>query len=162
MDFSYFKPDFTPRQMFEKGVLGGWYHRPIYSSVLKKNIKPDYSKFDFLNGIPKNKLENTVYDKTLNYYKVKAGQSLEFWEEKGWIQPIDPRGWIQWYCNFHNGRRSYDDKRQINRALRILLRFGQRKMTPAIKQTLLHWGWNPEKDHTEYIKLIKLNGWARN
>ena len=38
-----------------------------------------------------------------------------FWENKGWINKIDPYGWFHWYFMYWLGRRSQDDKRQINR-----------------------------------------------
>jgi len=28
--------------------------------------------------------------------QVKAGQDQAFWEDKGWIDKQDPRGWFQW------------------------------------------------------------------
>ena len=31
----------------------------------------------------------------MNKYKVKRGTSLRFWENKGWINSIDPFGWFQ-------------------------------------------------------------------
>lgn len=161
-DYPYFKPDLTPRQMFCKGIYGGCYFRPIYSSVTKKRYGDDWKDFKCLTSVPKDKFLLTSYDKSKNYYKVKAGQTLEFWEEHGWIKPIDPRGWIQFYCNFYEGRRSYDDVRQIKRAMGVLVRFGQNKnMTPKIKQTLLQWGFDPEKDHTKYIADIKKYGWLK-
>ena len=49
----------------------------------------------------------------VNKYGVKCGTSLRFWENKGWINKIDPYGLFQWY--FRLGRRSKDDERQINR-----------------------------------------------
>ena len=34
------------------------------------------------------------YDVGLNKSGVKCGTSLRFWEDKGWINPIDPYGWF--------------------------------------------------------------------
>ncbi len=154
-----FRPDYTPQQMFKLGTYGGSYFRPIYSSVAKKNISGDWKEFSYLK---KNPNDSPVYDPKKNYYKVKAGQTLEYWQKKRWIKAPDYRGWIQFYCRFHKGRRIPEvDNYQIKRALKVLLRFGQRKtLTPKIKQTLLHWGWNPDKDHTKYIEQIKKNKWA--
>ena len=50
----------------------------------------------------------------MNKYGVKCGTSLRFWENKGWINKIDPYGWFQSYFRCWSGRRSKDDKRQIN------------------------------------------------
>ena len=30
----------------------------------------------------------------VNYFKIKSGLSQEEWEEKGWINEQDPRGWF--------------------------------------------------------------------
>ena len=51
----------------------------------------------------------------VNKYGVKCGTSLTFWENKSWINKIDPYSWFQWYFSYCLGRRSEDDKRQINR-----------------------------------------------
>lgn len=37
------------------------------------------------------------YDVDVNKYKVKCGGTLDMWESSGWISPIDPYGWFQWY-----------------------------------------------------------------
>ena len=34
------------------------------------------------------------YDVNVNKYGVKCGTSLRFWENKGWINEIDPYGWF--------------------------------------------------------------------
>ena len=55
------------------------------------------------------------YAVNLNKYGVKCRTSLRFWENKGWINEIDPYGWFQWYFMYWLGRRSEGDKRKINR-----------------------------------------------
>lgn len=126
-DHPEFRPDYTPKQLFQQGTLDGMYFRPIYSNITNKNYKDDYKEFEFLKGIPIKKLNNGSWDPTINKYKTHASLPLSYWEEHNWIHPQDPRGQLQWYCRFYTGRRTYDDKRQIARALRVLLRFGQKK-----------------------------------
>ena len=59
----------------------------------------------------------------VNKYGVKCGTTLRIWEIKGWINKIDPYGWFRWYFRYWLGRRSKDDKRQINRWKKIVSRF---------------------------------------
>ena len=49
----------------------------IHGRNLFKNIDAKFYASDY-------------YDKNLNKYKVKTGASLRFWENKGWINEIDP------------------------------------------------------------------------
>ena len=140
-DHPEFKPDLTPRQIFQLGSFGGTYWRPIHSSITGRNYANEHRKFDFLADIPDNvmTLPWSDYDKNINRYKVKVGTTLEYWESKGWITKHDPYGWVQWYCNFYNGRRiPKEDDRQIKRWVAIKKRFTRK--TPAVAQTLQHWG----------------------
>ena len=89
----------------------------------------------------------------VNKYGVKCGTSLRFWKNKGWINKIDPCGWFQWYFRYWFGRRSKDEKRQINRWKSIVSRFrgnlvkivinaGSKydfSISPKIEQILFHW-----------------------
>ena len=90
----------------------------------------------------------------MNKYKVKTGTLLRFWEDKGWINEVDPYGWFERYFRHWLGRRSEDDKRQINRWKKFLSRFRGKlvklirdtcskfddySISPKIRQILLHW-----------------------
>ena len=140
-----FRPDLTPKEMLELGVFGGVYMRDCRSEFPKswwqssKEQKP---------GIYKQ-------DKSLNYFKVKASQSLEIWREKGWINQQDPRGWFQWYARYYYGRRSDDDERQIKRWIRMRRHIiwlqngcgvrGSLSCRPGQRQALLHWAYDSRK-----------------
>ena len=54
------------------------------------------------------------------------------YENKSWINKIDPYEWFQWYFRYWLGRRSKNDERQINRRKRIVSRFGD-KLVKMIK-----------------------------
>ena len=83
----------------------------------------------------------------MHYYVVEGGTSLRFWEGKGWINKIDTYGWFQWYFRYWKGRRSEDNKRQINRWKRIVNKFvgifkkldSKNKDSKKIRQILLYW-----------------------
>lgn len=169
-DFPTFKPNLTPRQMFQLGSFGGTYWRPIESSVTgkkHKNVHKRQFPKSWWKGIPEENLSSTEYDKEKNNYKVKVGTSLEFWESKHWIKPSHPYGWVHWYCAFYNGKRSPDDERQVKRwaalagprgrfmrflVTQILKQHGKwndESISPKIRQVLQHWGYRLTKPHYE-------------
>jgi hypothetical protein len=158
-DYPDFKPNITPLEMFKIGIMGGSYFRPIQSPVTKIKYKQRYDKYPFLKQLPKDKYALETYDKNANKYKTKVGTSYHFWMDKKWIrEDIDPYGWIEWYCNFWQGRRSEDDLRQIKRWQRLAGENGrfrkqlQNKINQigknddniyqGMRQTLLHWGFD--------------------
>ena len=60
---------------------------------------------------------------SVNRYGIKCKTSLEFCENKGWINPIDRDGQFQCYFRYQLGRRSLDYERQISRYKGIVSRF---------------------------------------
>ena len=98
-----FKPELTPRDMLELGVFCG-----KYMTDCREEFPASWFK--------RARLASSGRDCSLNYFGVDASQPLSEWRRKGWIHPDDPRGWFQWYCRYHMGRRLPDeDRRQIRR-----------------------------------------------
>ena len=119
----------TPAEIIKERAFGGTYFRDIYSGI---------------NG------------KWYRKYGVKCETSLRFWENKTWINPIDPYGWFQCYFRYFLSRKSADDERQINRWKGIVSRFKGKLVemiknansrfhdyfiSLKIKQVLLQWGY---------------------
>jgi hypothetical protein len=167
-DHPEFKPNLTPKQIFEMGSFGGTYWRPIYSSVTKKNYKNIHKKYpaSWWKNVPEEHLTKPFdeYDNSINKYKVKSGTTLEEWEDSGWITKYNPYGWTHWYCDFYLGRRTPDDKRQIQRWLNFtgdkgrfknrlvnMLKNKNKKyddysVSPVIRQGLQHWAYELIED----------------
>ena len=89
----------------------------------------------------------------MNKYGVKCGTSLRFWEDKGWIDEIDPYVSFQQYFRYCLGRRSKNDERQISRWNKIVSRlrgklvkmirdvgskFGDYSISQKIRKILFH------------------------
>ena len=112
-----------------------------------KWYRNSWKEFNFLRGIDRKLYSNDYYDVNVNKYGVKCGTSLRFWEQRGWVNGIDPYGWFQWYCRYYLGRRCADDERQINRYRKIIARFkGKAAKSRKIRQILLHWGYELVSD----------------
>lgn len=165
LDHPHFRPNLTPAQILSLGSFGGTYFQPIYSSVTGLHYKDIWKELpsSWLDGLTLNYYGSSKYDKNINKYKVSCGQTLEEWEEKGWILAVDPYGWFMWYCRFYQGRRSTDDSRQLKRGLAVFgpkgrwLRnlvnkckatgrpkeetWNDHTISPVIRQLLQHWGW---------------------
>lgn len=140
---SDFKPELTPKEMLELGIFGGAYFEPNQTELPKdwfKNAKLSP------NGKP---------DSKLNFFEVSASQPLSVWQAKGWINPIDPHGWFQWYCRYYLGRRLEDeDERQIKRWNAMTRHIAQIKKgcqprdlscRRKQRQALLHWAYDSRK-----------------
>ena len=136
-----FQPQFTPKEMLEFGVFGGWY------------FEGDIDEYPF-EWFENAKLSSDGYDVALNCFGVTAGLSRAEWKAKGWITPEDPLGWFQWYCRYSLGRRiSGVDSYQIGR----WKAFGPRHIggirancepidldcRPRQRQALLQWAYDP-------------------
>lgn len=134
-----FRPELTPREMLVLGVFGG-----KYMTDCRDEFPADWFK--------KAKLCHERHDPSLNFFGVNASQPLSVWRKNGWIHPMDPRGWFQWYCRYYRGRRvPGEDDRQIRRWLAMKRHITQVKnnCVPGDitcrrrqRQALLHWAYD--------------------
>mmetsp|Transcript_65881 Transcript_65881/g.146371 ORF Transcript_65881/g.146371 Transcript_65881/m.146371 type:complete len:253 (-) Transcript_65881:42-800(-) len=176
-----FRPTLTPAEVLQAGAFGGTYFRDIDSAVTGKrhtNAWKDLpgSWFKGLDIATQVARPWNQYDASVNKYGAKCGNTLEDWENAGWIMAQDPYGWFQWYCRFFLGRRTDDDARQIQRwskvcgptgrwkgnlvakCLKAGRPYNDPKVAPAVRQSLLHWGYElTAEDLKERGKAI-LNG----
>ena len=172
---AHFQPNLTPKEIIQAGTFGGCYFNPRggKKGFLKRPILVTSKEFpeEWFENMSKGLYENRVYKSHRNLYQVKAGQDQYYWEEHGWINEQDPRGWFQWYCRFYLGRRTADDARQISRWTGVggekgrwknnLLnkivssnrRFDDASVSPVVRQTMLHWAIEvTEKDCSKFAK----------
>ena len=133
-----FDPELTPKEMLELGVFGGKY---------MTDCRGEFPEVWFKGA----KLSPEGRDPSLNCFGVEASKPLSYWREKGWIHPDDPRGWFQWYCRYHMGRRMEDDDRQIARWRAMVRHIAQIRQNcvpgdldcrPRQRQALLHWAYD--------------------
>ena len=87
MDFGANK---TPIEVIKEGVFGGTYFRDIYSGVNRKWYKTLWKKSDELKDIDQSCCCSGYHNVIVTKYGVKCGTSLRFWENKGWINSIEP------------------------------------------------------------------------
>ena len=137
-----FEPELTPKQMLALGVFGGKYMTDCRERISGQLVRP-------------RKTVAERRDPALNYFGVDASQPLTVWRAKGWIHPDDPRGWFQWYCRYHIGRRMPDeDARQIARwkAIRRHVAQVRQHCEPGDlfcrkrqRQALLHWAYDSRR-----------------
>jgi hypothetical protein len=134
-----FTPDLAPPELLQLGIFGGKY---------MTDCRDEFPASWFAGA----KLSPAGRDPTLNFFGVDASQPLSVWRAKGWIHPDDPRGWFQWYCRYHMGRRlGAEDRRQIGRWRQIRRHAGQIRAhceagdlfcRPRQRQALLHWAYD--------------------
>ena len=163
-----FSPNLTPKEVIQLGSFGG-----IYFYDNEGSIDIDYKEFppDWFEGLDDSQFRSKKYNRKINYFKIKSGLSQEEWEEKGWINSQDPRGWFQWYCRYFLGRRTDDDERQIQRWNNFCGEKGRWRnyiytkifnketnindlsFSLAVRQSLLHWGYMINEEDFSMWKL---------
>jgi len=163
-DHPAFSPNLTPEEILRAGAFGGGYFRSITSGITKKTygatVHEEFPPSWFEGLDVAAAVVSPRYNVAVNAYGVKSGNSLDFWEAKGWMRAQDPYGWFQWYCRFFLGRRTEDDDRQVGRWVSAIGERGRWRTylvgqcvrqgrawddpqaSPVTRQTLLHWAYH--------------------
>lgn len=163
-----------PADWFEGLDIKVW-RRSAQLSPPLSNVRELSSPPPLQLSLPQTQVASPTYREGVNKYNVSCGQTLDQWEGSGWIRAQDPYGAFQWYCRFYMGRRTTDDERQLSRFLGVMGPGGRFKnqligklsrngspyndasISPVIRQTLLHWGYElTERDCTAYLKKKKM------
>ena len=62
-DWPDFRPNMTPREIFQEGSFGGSYWRPIFSSVVSEDLSDQHLEFEeWWDGIDESLLNSEDYD----------------------------------------------------------------------------------------------------
>lgn len=177
-DHPDFLPNLSPAEMFQAGIFGGSYFRDITldGKQYHRNAWKEFVSYGFFDGLDiSTQVSSPDYIESRNRYKVKCGQGLDVWIDKGWIlKEFDTHGWVHWYCRYFLGRRCDDDERQISRWKKCAGEKGRwrrnliakcvkagkpwddESVSPVVRQTLLHWAYQlTEKDYHQYKKMIE-------
>mmetsp|Transcript_124984 Transcript_124984/g.233786 ORF Transcript_124984/g.233786 Transcript_124984/m.233786 type:complete len:268 (+) Transcript_124984:38-841(+) len=163
-DHPAFKPNLSPKEVLQLGSFGGTYYRDIVSAVtgekyIGSKVIKEFPKDWFKGLVIEDAVCSPTYSKLANKYHSSCGASLGQWESCGWISPLDPYGWFQWYCRFFMGRRTTDDERQIDRwmkgqgptgrwrvrlcndILKKKAKLDDMTTSPVLRQVLQHWAY---------------------
>lgn len=83
-------PPSSPPQVIRGGAFGGTFFRTCYSGVLKRDLiaEDDIAELPeaWTEGLDQDVyLKAQEYSEEINMFGKKAGQSLQAWEQAGWI-----------------------------------------------------------------------------
>jgi hypothetical protein len=159
----YFSTCHTPEEMALMGVFGGgyFYEQAIPNTEFDRQADKTPEILSWPN------LRNCPDFKKVNHFHIRAGLDFFWWRDKGLLDPMDPYGWYQWYINYHSGRRTYDDARQIDRFRSFVSRQWKglankmerrgepmgnaRELYPRACQSMLQWGWDFRVDPSKHL-----------
>lgn len=102
--------------------------------IEKKSFSPDLTAEEMQEAV------DSIYD-----HKAPRLASMKAWPQE-WLDDQDKMGWLEWYKNYSEGRRSDTDERQIKRWNSFKARHGSQFLanpTPRRAYALRNWAIDP-------------------
>jgi hypothetical protein len=135
-----FAPDYSPGK-----IMDNWmsfeFGLEKAADVSQVTLKKEEFEPDLMPGDMKESY-NSIYGRTGPQLA-----SMRRWPSH-WLDDQDNQGWLQWYENYHSGRRSDTDERQIKRWKSFKSRHGAQFVanpSPRRAFALMNWGIDPLK-----------------
>lgn len=125
-----FSPDFSPEQVWNQWLS---FDVPL---TKRASFEPDFTPDELRESY------NSIYGNTGPQLA-----SMRQWP-KHWLDDQDSQGWLQWYEQYHDGRRGDTDEKQKARWKSFKARHGAQfvaKPTPRRAYALTNWGIDPLK-----------------
>lgn len=126
-----FSPDLSPAKVFDTWQT---FDFELNDAIKQASFTPDLAPGDMKETY------NSIYGK-----KGPRLASMRAWPEH-WLDDQDKQGWLQWYENYVDGRRSDQDAKQIDRWKSFKRRHGAQFVTnptPRRAYALTNWAIDP-------------------
>lgn len=130
--------------MFDRDKAVEWSKKAAAQDLVKDVVDTEIEGEEFLPDLSAEEMQ-TSYDELYGSDKPRLA-SMEHWPADWIPDGSNPKGWVAWYIDYANGKRTDDDERQIKRWKSFKRRHGaQFKMKPSPRRgyALRNWAINP-------------------
>lgn len=130
--------------MFNREVADDWVKKAAAQDLIKDVVDPEIEEEEFKPDLSAEDMQS-AYDELYGADKPRLA-SMEHWPSKWIPEGSNPKGWVAWYIDYANGKRTPDDDRQIKRWKSFKRRHGsQFKLKPSPRRgyALRNWAINP-------------------
>jgi DNA-directed RNA polymerase beta subunit len=132
--------------MFDRAKAVEWTKKAAAQDLVKDVVGAEMDEEDFSPDLGPEEMQDS-YDELYGADKPRLA-SMEHWPAEWIPEGSNPKGWVAWYIDYKNGKRTDDDARQIKRWKSFKKRHGAQfatKPTPRRGYALRNWAIDPLK-----------------